>query len=335
MKKITLKVIADMLGVSQTMVSRALSDKYGVSEDMRVKIRLTALDLGYFPSDKIKRAKSNAVTVAINRYDFNDNKFYLKLIESIEKEISIRKMSLLLNIVDNGNDNIPHSIEHKKTDGIIVMGRITSAHFSKFLGFSVPMVLLDTPEYYNNIDIVYANNFCGSYEATKYIIKHGHKHIAFIGSPDFAFSFSERLRGYKACAEQYKSSGITAFYTRDFYDDYEVPFSVKETKKILSPSNNITAVVCANDPIALLIYNIAAEMGLSVPQDISVIGFDDVPNTEQVQPKLTTIKIYKSELGKLALDILIKRINNPELPYTYTQLSTDIVERESVIFNLR
>ena len=335
MKKITLKVIADILGVSQTMVSRALSDKYGVSEDMRVKIRLTALDLGYLPSDKIKKAKSNAITVVINRYDFNDNKFYLKLIESIEREINIKKMSLLLNIVDNGNDNIPHSIAYKKTDGIIVMGRITSAHFSKFLGFSVPMVLLDTPEYYNNVDIVYANNFYGAYEATNYIIKHGHKRIAFIGSPDFAFSFSERLRGYLACAEQYKSSGITAFHTTASYDGYEIPYSVEEAKKILSPANGITAVVCANDPVALLIYKIAAEMGLYVPQDISVIGFDDVPNTEQIQPKLTSVKIYKSELGKLALDILIKRINNPDLPYTYTQLSTDIVERESVIFNLR
>ena len=273
MKKITLKVIADMLGVSQTMVSRALSDKYGVSEDMRVKIRLTALDLGYFPSDKIKRVKSNAVTVVINRYDFNDNKFYLKLIESIEREINIKKMSLVLNIVDNGNNDVPHSIAYKKTDGIIVMGRITSAHFSKFLGFSIPTVLLDTPEYYNNVDIVYANNFYGSYEATDYIINHGHKRIAFVGSPDFAFSFSERLRGYKACVEEYKSSGITAFYVTDSYDGYEVPFSVKEAKKVLSPSNGITAVVCANDPVALLIYKIAAEMGLTVPQDISVIGF--------------------------------------------------------------
>lgn len=329
-KEVTLKTIADAVGVSQSMVSRALADKYGVSESMKSKIRLAALDLGYYKPRTDTRKLTGTVTALIHRHDFLDNQFYLQVLEGIEREVSARQIQLGLTVIDAENDSIPYNIQHKKTDGVIVLGKLTPEQFSRYIKFSVPMVMLDTQTSVNRVDRVLVDNYQGAFDAVQYLVDRGHKTICFIGSPDYSYSFSERLRGFKSCAAHCVDQGVHALYATGTYENIDCPCSVEEAYSVLQPQNGVTAVVCANDRIALIVYDIAERLGLKIPDDLSVIGFDNIQDCEKMNPKLTSINVPKAELGRCALMVLLNRISQPDLPFTYTQLSVDIVERDSV-----
>ena len=162
-KDITLKTIAQKLGISQSTVSRALSDKYGVNKELKSRIRLIALDMGYsISTEKDFRKENGYITVVVNRHDFDDKRFYGKVIESLEQELSLQNLHIRLSIIDP--DTTPSYLNKRTTDGIICIGMINEEQFSYVLKANVPILLLDIASPHFNIDCITANNYKGAYE---------------------------------------------------------------------------------------------------------------------------------------------------------------------------
>ena len=335
MAKVTMQNIADKLEISKSLVSRALSDKYGVSDKMRTKIWLTAVEMGYKASkpDKTPAKSANTpftISILLRRDIFTDTTFYHEILAGIEGAVREKKMLLTLTIVEDSDTTIINA-RNIQSDGVLVLGLMTVENVAALMATGKAVVLLDTfnPSY--KVDRISSNNFDGCYRATDYIIEHGHKHICFVGDIDYSFSFINRRNGFKArVAESMDELTITEVLEPRERED--VPFSVSQLRKVLNLPDRPTALVCANDAVALIAYDVIRECGLSIPQDISVIGFDNNAKAETLQPGLTTLNVPKVAMGRLAVERLLEQMSCQREYVEYTQLDVDLVERDSVAF---
>ena len=332
-KDVTMDDIAIGLKISKSLVSRALSDSYGVSDEMRNKIKLTAINMGYkFKIKKRERfSQTESITIIVERHDLLDSGFWVKIINGIEKELNKKGISVFLSVIENDDeDTMPLSIRQMKTDGVLILGQIPLKHVISVSTSGLPMVLVDSQYSHLKFDHVMANNYTGAYEATEHLINHGHKRIGFVGAASYSYSFKERLRGFMDCIGSQSSNEIVSWQITDHFDDFETPFSIKQFKSVIVTQERPTALLCANDISAFKVYEILSEVGLKIPEDVSIIGFDNVPKSEWVSPPLSTVHIPKTDMGERAVDLLIKRIENPDKSLELVLVGTHLVKRESV-----
>ena len=334
--KVTMQDIADKLNISKSLVSRALSDKYGVSDRMRTKIRLTAVEMGYkAPKPRKSTPKKDpkatfTISILLRRDIFADTTFYHEMLNGIESAVREKNMLLTLTIVEDSDTSIisPRNIQ---SDGVIVLGLMTVQNVAALMATGKAIVLLDTfnPSY--KVDRISANNFDGCYRATDYILERGHRRVCFVGDIGYSFSFINRRNGFKARVSE-ESDGLLVrevIGPREFEDS---PFCIAQLREALSADNRPSALICANDAVAAKVYNVAREMGLSIPDDISIIGFDNNARSAALTPGLTTLNVPKTAMGRLAVERLLEQMARQRDYVEYTQLDVNLVERESVAY---
>lgn len=332
--KITMDDIADKLDISKSLVSRALSDSYGVSDEMRNKIKVAALNMGYkFKVKKRERfSQIESVTIIVERHDLLDSGFWVKIINGIEKELNRKGISAFLSVIESDDeDTIPLSIKQMKTDGVMILGQIPLKHVISVSTSGLPIVLVDSQYSHLKFDHVMANNYTGAYEATEHLIGCGHKRIGFVGAASYSYSFKERLRGFMDCMNDQRTNGFISYQITDHFDDFYTPFSKKQFKMVMDARERPTAMLCANDIAAFCAYDLLSEAGLKIPQDVSVMGFDNVPKSEWVSPPLSTVHIPKTSMGERAVDLLMKKIENPDKTLELVLVGTHLIKRESVM----
>jgi DNA-binding LacI/PurR family transcriptional regulator len=332
--KITMDDIADKLNISKSLVSRALSDSYGVSDDMRNKIKMTALNMGY--KFKVKRrarfSQIESVTIIVERHDLLDSGFWVKIINGIEKELNRKGISVFLSVIESDDeDTLPLSIKQMKTDGVIILGQIPMKHIISTTTSGLPVVLVDSQYAHLKFDHVLANNYTGAYEATKHLIDSGHRKIGFVGATSYSYSFRERLRGFMDCIKDQEADGFATYQITDQFDDFYTPFSKKQFKMVMDVKDRPTALLCANDIVAFYVYDLLFDSGFTIPQDVSVMGFDNVPKSEWVTPALSTVHIPKTSLGERAVDLLMKKIEDLDKVPEMVLVGTYTIKRESVL----
>lgn len=332
-KKITMEDIASELNVSKSLVSRALGNKYGVGDEMRSKIQMTAIKKGYnFVKEKRASSKKiESITVVLEKHDIEDMGYWNKIIHSIEKTLNERGISIFLSVVENHQEEIiPLSIRQMKSDGVILLGLLSEKLIYSVIETGLPIVMMDTNYLNLKYDHVMANNYMGTFEATELLIEKGHKNIGFVGSLEYSYSFQERYRGVAECVMKHKEKKLKLYSITERYDDFYVPFSANQFKNKMKAGDRPTAVICGNDITAFCVYDLARETGIKIPDDLSVVGFDDVAKAEWVHPKLTTINISKTMMGERAVSLLIKQFKNPGKSHEQLLIGTRIVQRESV-----
>lgn len=338
-KNVTMQGIANKLNVSKSLVSRALSDKYGVSDAMRSSIWLAAIDMGYkFTAKQHKRISTvDSVTVVVMREDLLDSGYWVKVINAIEEQLSSKSISIFLSIVDaengKGGELVPLSVRQLKAQGIIVLGQVPLTHVAAVSALGLPIVLVDHKFSKLKYDHILANNYDSSYEATEFLIQCGHREIGMVGSASYSFSFTERLRGFNDCLSAHAAEVVYApqYMITASHDSRTHPFSREQFKQSITRDHHPTALFCANDITAFEVYELLKEAGLSVPEDVSVMGFDNVPKSKWVTPMLSTVNISRSELGVGAVEMLMKRIKQPTKSLESVLVGTSIVKRNSVI----
>lgn len=337
-KKITLQNIADDVGVSKGLVSLALSNKYGVSEETRSKIVLRAIEMGYdFSTIKAKKQRIN-FTIIIDDLQMINEIFWSKIVKGIEKSMNTNKIAINILI---WNKNIPsndiiNNILNTKPRGVIIINKCDEHMLYILSHLNLPIVLIDIM---NHMSLAYdhllADNYGGGLQAAKLLASHNHKRLVFLGHIDYAVSFQERYQGFKDYFKYIDNNGQKIEYIIDdssqFGGNGDNIFNKEEFIKIMKSKNRPTAVFCANDPIAIEVYKILANLNLKIPEDVSVVGFDNIETCKRLVPTLTSINVSKESIGKEAVMLLMRRIANPNEIIKKVMLGTELIVRDSVI----
>ena len=215
--------------------------------------------------------------------------------------------------------------------GIITLGRISHKTINAILTYNLPIVMVDN--YFDDIvmDCILTDNQCGAFIATEYLIKCGHTRIGFLGDIFASVSFYDRYQGYLKALTEYKLDLNKGYSVTDKKLEGLANEDVAGIINEIKCSEGLpTAYVCCNDAEAVIAIKVFKSMGISVPDEISIIGFDDIETARNVTPELTTMKIRKELMGKRAVSKLLERIEGQDVIAEKILLSATLVTRESV-----
>lgn len=330
-KNITLKDIAEKVGVSAVTVSKALTDKEGVSDDVRKKIKEVASELGYkLSSSSSSGYMSGNIGVLIAKKFIRDdaNAFYLKIYQSLVQTLSRFRCYGILEIVSSTNERenvMPKLLEDKKVDGLIVLGQFNSDYIAMLERTGIPIVLLDYYDKNLNIDAVIGDSVYGSYRATNYLISKGHRRIGFVGSIFSTNSIMDRYLGYYKALMESKCEVRDEWLIEDRNDDGEyIPLELPDK------DNMPTAFICNCDNVSYILINRLNELGYEVPRDISVIGYDNSFFSPLTSVNLTTVEVNIDAMTESAADLIIKKIKGEKHCCGMRIIESKLIIRDSV-----
>jgi LacI family transcriptional regulator len=335
--KPTLRDVAELAQVSLGTASQALSNKAGVLPETRAKVLEAARSIGYQHTVRTSSALSQSLSTIglVTKSNHDDvpslNTFYSYVLAGAERECQRTHLSLMYaNIkVDEHSHalSLPPMILDQKVDGVIIVGAFleqTLASISK--QYVQTIVLVDAYIPGQPFDSVLIDNVNGAQSAVEHLIEQGHTKIGLVGScADDYPSIRERRKGYTRALREH---GIEQEYME------ESPLTRSEvyeaTIRLLQRSPEITAIFACNDDVAVGVLNAANHLGLHVPDDLSIVGFDDIDLSQQLNPPLTTVNVDKVLMGVVAVRMLRDRAEDPYRAALTTLVSTQLVIRDSV-----
>ncbi len=336
-EKVTITDIAKASAVSPATVSLVLRDKPGVGDDTRQRVLEMAQTLGYIPPATAPRQspasalKHIGVVMKINPSDPpGNNHFYAPVVTGIEGICRQMQSNLLYAnlLVDEHNQplELPRLLLEQQIDGLLMIGmELTQGLLAHFQQRGLPIVLVDGYVENDQYDAVVTDNIRGGREATTYLIAQGHTQIALIGSSADAYpSIRERREGY--------IQAMTAHGLEPLFGDCALnPDAGGEiSAEILAKQPDTTAFFACNDETAIGIMKKLKSLGRRVPEDISVIGFDNIVLAQHVTPALTTMRVDKMSMGRLAAQLLFNRLDYPMSSNVRAVIQPQLFERESV-----
>lgn len=333
--KITIKEVAKKAGVSPATVSYVLNNKESISDETKQRVWDAISELDYVPdlsARSLTAGSSKLIGVVVPQTEQGqrlmfENNFYSEILGSIEYRARLRGYHVLISASDT-NENYLTLAKERNLDGIIVIGIYPNSFYQDLKKSKIPIVLIDSycnDHYYHSIRI---DDAYGSYLATKYMIDHGHREIAFFcGEIKENGVMKQRLLGYRQAIEE---QGLV-FHDKYVFEgkiDYENGISLANA--LCDSGYKTTAVVATADILAISAMKAFYERGVKVPEDISVIGFDDLQISKYLTPGLTTVHQDISRKGERAMDLLFNSIENPKLTKQEEIMPVNIAERGSV-----
>ena len=326
-KQVTLFDIAKACGTSNVTVSKALADKKGVSEELRKKIKETAASMGYVsPGAKSGKRDNNMVGVLIPEKFMNPNgSFYWALYNSLVSKFTESDHYCLiatLSVQEEQALTLPRFLTEEKVSSLISLGQLGVDYVNRLKETGIPLLLLDYYIADSGVDSVVTNGYVGGYELTSYLIKQGHKNIGFIGSVKATSSIFDRYMGYMKAMYEH---GLTVRQEWTLNDRDEQNFT-----EIVFPSELPTAFVCNCDETAFHAIRQLEAMGISVPDDISVVGYDNYLISDVCKPAITTIDVDSDLMAEKASETLLARITEPDRPPQMITINGELIPKESV-----
>jgi len=334
--KYTIRDVAKIANVSITTVSRVSNGSKGVSAKTRRRVLRVIKELGYSPSAmasglKTRLSKSIGIAVPDTLGDF-----YGEIINGIEIVATENEYNLVISLnhhIVREELSAVNFFKAKKVDGAILVTTSGDDDYIRSLideGYNI--VLLDRDPHGLKVDTVKIDNFRGGYIATEYLLNLGHSNILFIEGVPYIDSSKERFNGYKKAL---KDKDIK--FNSDFIlnGDFFVESGCSSIKKYLDKYGlNFSAIFASNDQMAMGAIKALNDKGISVPDEVSVVGFDDSYISPYIIPPLTTIKQRREEMGKIAAELLLNRItsqNKEERTPRQIIIPVELIERESAI----
>lgn len=327
---VTIKDIAKAAGVSHTTVSRALNDNPLIKLETRKKIQQLAKELNYVPNFNAKSL--------VNQKNYMIGLFFSSIQQGTSSSFLVDVITGIQSVLDEsyslsvkGIDEILHleNINFQRYDGIIIMSQSdTDDHFITYVQQqSIPFVVLNRPVDDSRIINVLANDAEGVMTAVDYAIKKGHQEIGYIGGKDSFRSSNERKRGLTDSMTKHQLTIREEYF---FQGDYSIESGFEEMKKLLSLPQRPSLVVCANDDMAVGSLRAITEAGLRVPQDISLIGFDDNLFVAYLTPPLTTVHKPIKKISQTGIYLLLDLIEGKPVSETQVRIATSLKIRDSV-----
>ena len=331
MNKPTLDQIAKECNVTKGLVSRALGGKNNVSDETREKIIRKATELGY-DTTRLKAYKfssNHVLLVSSSRILFKED-FWQPIITSISSTLSRNNLILEYFVFDEDkvDDDLLKKLRNSSCGAFIVIHITSKAIMDVVISKNKPTVVVDPKTFYSEATQFKFSNYDSSYLAAERLIEQGHKDIAFYGSDSHSTSFRERHEGYMACMEAHK--GEVQQYSLIFNNDKK-NFADEDLLVSALTNNPITAIVCANDIIALNAMKTINRLNKKVPEDISIIGFDNIKTGELVSPALSTFNIPRQEIGEEVAKYVANSIKSHQIKLSQIVIRCEYIERETNI----
>ncbi|MFB6469017.1 LacI family DNA-binding transcriptional regulator [Cytobacillus sp. Hz8] len=333
--------IAKIAEVSTSAVSLALNGKKGVSEKTRTKILKIARENGYISKSSNKKEASNIDTrilrfiactnAGIVNQQYQALPFFMELMKNIDKYTITSGYSLTVSSVDitNLREEIIKIEQEQKSAGILLLGtNLTADQIKIFAEIQPNLVVLDTCYDTLNVNFVLMNNIFGAYQAGKHLYELGHKNIGYVASDVRMYNFDMRKKGFlQAISEQGLKISENNFYT---ISPTEVTSQESFKEKILKNLEHLpTAFFCECDYMAISVIKSLQELGLKVPEQVSVIGFDNILESQVITPELDTINVKKDKIALFAVEKLVKQIENNESEKIKLFIDTELIKRKS------
>ncbi len=334
--KVNIKYIAEVSGTSCSTVSRALRGDNTASKETAEKILKIARELNYYPNmlaKGLRDKKTNTIGIILNDLK---NPLYYETIKVIEEILNDLDYTMLL-----CDSNFDLKLERKNiitmlskgVDGIIISPvNIKSENIELISSKGLNAVYIDFAPEMENINYVHVSHADAAFMATEYLIGKGHTKILLLTGPE-QLSVSKDF--YKGYAKSLSKNGISlnkalVRYAVTSIDGGDRVIREMYPLKQSGESNDFTAVLCVSDMLAIGVYEASKKLGFKVPDDLSVMGYDNIFMTPYLAPPLTTIHAPKIRIGELSIKILLDRIEDRDREFHRIMLDVRLVERESV-----
>ncbi|MGN0998120.1 MAG: LacI family DNA-binding transcriptional regulator [Faecousia sp.] len=327
--KVSMQTIADYLNVSKVTVYKALNNQPYVSEELREKILQAAAELGYTVKDKQESTLHNNLAFIVpKRFFLESDSFYTTIFYHLNNRCHKDGLTLTLYVIkqeDEQSCRLPITLSPENCDGIFIAGEMTADYIRAVDSLGLPTLLTDFYETDGRHDCVIADNFLNGFSAANYLIGKGHTQIGFVGRAGQTLSIADRFYGYRKALAAH---GLE--YNPQWHLSNNDPDTGVYALDIALPEELPTAFVCHCDRAAYFLIQRLQMAQLRVPEDISVISFDNTSLAENARPALTTVDISTKEIAKSAYAQLRKRIADNTIPPQRIYIPCGIIERDSV-----
>jgi len=331
--KVTIKDVAKAAGVSPSTVSRALHDNPRISEEMRKQIKKIAQEMDFHPNQMARslvsrRSRIIGVVFPGENGESLNHSFYPSVLQGLGHVAGARHYHMLLGTGAEG-DSIAEAVRQLTdsgyAEGLILLAAedVPAADTA-----GLPIVTLGHPINAENGYYVDNDNVAAGKAATRYLLDRGHKRIALLGYDKQFMVTADRRSGYLEALEEagLPSRPEDVVPSRYLYNTTDE----KHLRSLFEGEDRPTAVVCMDDAQAITLCHMLSDMGLSVPEDVSLISYNDTPAGRLNNPPLTSINVDPYQLGQKAMELIITLVKHPETPPTGLIIPFAIVERESV-----
>ncbi len=330
-KSVTMSDIAKVMNVSTVTVSKALGDRDGVSEELRERIKQKAPEMGYrmhTGGRGLHDGLSYNIGIIVAKHFISDaSSFYWIVYRYIVELLQKQNYYGMLEVVNDNKSEaseIPNSVLDKKVDGLIVLGQFNDSYIDRLMSYNIPTVFLDFYGSREDAETVLSDNFYGSYMLTSHLVANGHRKIGFLGSISSTSSIQDRYLGYYKTLLENRIPLRQDWIISDRSNESDI------FPEFTLPADMPTAFVCNCDEAAYKLVNQLKALGIRVPEDVSVVGYDNHIYSTICSPRLTTIDVNSRVMSAEAVDIILHKIRDGSYKKGRTLVTGKLVRRESV-----
>ncbi len=350
-ERVTIQDIADALGLSRNTVSKAINNTGLLAESTREKILQKAIDMGYKQfsyattvaglNDRKTEAASAAKEIALfSTGPINNSHFASTMLDKLQRELSQLGYSFTMHRIQDEEVSAlrpPAFYNKERTAGIICAETFDRAYADMLCGMGTPVLFVDSPVTALGrplqTDCLYMENEANLYSIVGEMVRRGKKRIGFIGEHLHCQSFFERYMGYRKAMYLFRQPCLEEYCIIGHKEGTKIASTEDYREYLLESFQRLSAMpevfLCANDFVALDALAVLRDMGLSVPEDVWLCGFDDSPESKVVTPSLTTIHIHSQIMGFSAAQLLLSRIKEPSLNFRTMHTETTLIYRKS------
>lgn len=326
----TMKDVAELAGVSTATVSRVLTGKTNVSPELRARVLKAVEELDYQPSRVARSLRVRTTQIIGLIISDIRNPFFTSVVRGVEDVAYANGYTLILCNSDEDPAKERLYIDVMRAErvaGIIISPTSeTNEYYKLLLESGISIVSMDRRMRGLEVDTVVVNNVEGAYQAVSHLIKLGHKRIGLIGGPTMITTGRERQEGYEKALKEH---GLAVTPGLIKVGDFKQESGYQRANEFLEVEDPPTALFVANNLMTLGALNAIHERGLKIPQDIAIVGFDDMPWAPSLEPPLTVIAQPTYELGRAAAEALLGRITDRDRPVREVKLATTLIVRKS------
>ena len=336
-KAVKMADIAKVMGVSTVTVSKALSDQKGVSEELRARIKKQAEEMGYRTTSVLhqERSRKNVSytigAIVADRFLDKYESFYWTMYQEVATAAVQRGCFTMIEVLQREDEAglvMPKLLRERKTEGLMVIGRLKQEYLRKLMDYAdIPVFFLDFYDTSVQCDSIVSNSYFGMYTMTTYLYEMGHREIGFVGNVLFTDSITDRYFGY-----------VKALYERGIQVNPQWVLNDRDPEtgrsdkgfEIVLPEKMPTAFVCNNDGAAAMLVRTLENNGYKVPEDVSVVGYDNYLAPGLCDVGITTYEVDMKEMAKRAVKNMIRKISGDHYRQGMYIVNGRVVYKDSV-----